>query len=41
MMMLGMAFPNLIGVMLLSGRVKADLDRYQRRLASGEFQRYR
>jgi AGCS family alanine or glycine:cation symporter len=41
MMILGMAFPNLIGVMLLSGKVKADLDRYQQKLASGQFQRYR
>ena len=41
MMILGMAFPNLIGVMLLSGKVKADLDRYQQKLASGQFPRYR
>jgi AGCS family alanine or glycine:cation symporter len=41
MMILGMAFPNLVGVMLLSGKVKADLDRYQQKLASGQFQRYR
>jgi AGCS family alanine or glycine:cation symporter len=41
MMILGMAFPNLVGVVLLSGKVKADLDRYQRKLGSGQFQRYR
>jgi len=39
-MILGMAFPNLIGVMLLSGRIKADLDAYQTKLRAGEFARY-
>jgi AGCS family alanine or glycine:cation symporter len=39
MMILGMAFPNLIGVMLLSGKVKADLDAYLGKLAAGEFPR--
>lgn len=39
MMILGMAFPNLIGVMLLSGKVKADLDTYMRKLNAGEFRR--
>jgi AGCS family alanine or glycine:cation symporter len=41
MMILGMAFPNLVGVVLLSGKVKADLDRYLQKLTSGQFQRYR
>jgi AGCS family alanine or glycine:cation symporter len=41
MMILGMAFPNLIGVLLLSGRVKADLDLYLGKLRAGEFPRYR
>jgi AGCS family alanine or glycine:cation symporter len=40
MMILGMAFPNLLGVMLLSGRLKADLDVYRRRLRAGELPRY-
>lgn len=40
MMILGMAFPNLIGVMLLSGQIKADLDVYWRKLRAGEFPRY-
>jgi len=40
MMILGMAFPNLLGVFLLSGRVKSDLDSYLRRLRAGEFTRY-
>jgi AGCS family alanine or glycine:cation symporter len=34
-MILGMAFPNLAGVLLLSGKVKADLDHYLARLRSG------
>jgi AGCS family alanine or glycine:cation symporter len=38
-MILGMAFPNLVGVMLLSGKVKADLDTYMRKLNAGEFRR--
>jgi AGCS family alanine or glycine:cation symporter len=40
MMILGMAFPNLVGVLLLSGRVKRDLDDYWRRLRAGAFPRY-
>ena len=32
MMILGMAFPNLVGVLLLSGQLKADLDVYWRKL---------
>jgi AGCS family alanine or glycine:cation symporter len=39
-MILGMAFPNLVGVVLLSGRIKADLDAYMVRLRAGEFPRY-
>ena len=37
LMILGMAFPNIAGVVLLAGFVKADLDRYLSRLAAGEF----
>ena len=37
LMILGMAFPNIAGVVLLSGMVKSDLDSYFRRLAAGEF----
>jgi len=40
MMILGMAFPNLVGVILLSGQIKADLDVYWRKLRAGEFPRY-
>jgi AGCS family alanine or glycine:cation symporter len=39
-MILGMAFPNLVGVMLLSGRIKRELDTYLGKLRAGEFQRY-
>ncbi len=38
MMILGMAFPNIVGVVMLSGKVKADLDDYWARLKSGEIQ---
>ena len=41
LMILGMAFPNIIGVVLLSGKLKADLDDYLARLRSGEIQRVR
>ncbi len=30
LMILGMAFPNILGMLLLSGRVKRDLDEYER-----------
>ena len=40
LMILGMAFPNLPGVILMSGRIKADLDDYLRRLRAGEFPRH-
>ncbi|HUF27055.1 MAG TPA: alanine/glycine:cation symporter family protein [Gemmatimonadaceae bacterium] len=36
LMILGMAFPNILGVVLLSGKVKRELDDYRRRLKSGE-----
>ena len=40
LMILGMAFPNIAGVLLLTGKVKASLDTYMGRLRAGEFQRY-
>jgi alanine or glycine:cation symporter, AGCS family len=40
LMILGMAFPNILGVVILSGRVKAELDDYWRRLKSGEIRPY-
>jgi AGCS family alanine or glycine:cation symporter len=36
---LGMAFPNILGVLLLSGMVKRDLDDYWKKLKAGEFDR--
>ena len=39
LMILGMAFPNVLGVVLLSGPLKKDLDSYMERLKSGEFPR--
>ena len=38
-MILGMAFPNLVGVVLLSGKISAALDSYLARLRAGAFQR--
>jgi hypothetical protein len=36
-MILGMAFPNILGALLLSGKVKAALDVYWADLAAGKF----
>ena len=36
-MILGMAFPNVLGVVLLSGKFVVGLDDYQARLQRGEF----
>jgi AGCS family alanine or glycine:cation symporter len=40
LMILGMAIPDIAGVVLLTGVVKADLDRYLAKLAAGEFRRH-
>ena len=40
LMILGMAFPNVLGVLLLSGGVKRDLDAYWSKLKSGEIKSY-
>jgi AGCS family alanine or glycine:cation symporter len=40
MMILGMAFPNLLGVALLSGMVKTELDGYWSKFKAGEFPTY-
>src|SRR5690606_35750865 len=40
LMILGMAFPNLVGVYALSGKVKATFDDYWRRYKAGEFPTY-
>ncbi len=39
LMILGMAFPNIAGVLLLSGQVKRELDRYWATLRAGGFAR--
>lgn len=41
LMILGMAFPNLIGVLLLSGKVRSDLSDYMRMYKADEFQVYK
>lgn len=40
MLLLSMAFPNILGMMLISGKVKAMTDDYVRRLKSGEMKPY-
>jgi AGCS family alanine or glycine:cation symporter len=40
LMILGMAFPNLPGVVLLSGRINTELRSYLARLRAGEFPRH-
>ncbi len=39
LMILGMAFPNILGCLLLSGKVRAALDTYMSKLSSGEFKK--
>ena len=39
MMILGMAFPNLLGCLLLSGKVRRDLSEYWKKYRSGAFPR--
>jgi len=36
-----MAFPNVLGVVLLSGKVKRDLNTYWKLLKSGAFKEYK
>ena len=36
MMILAMAFPNIIGLYILSGEVKSDVDEYLRKLKAGQ-----
>jgi alanine or glycine:cation symporter, AGCS family len=40
MMILGMAFPNILGLYFLSGEVKSDLKDYFKRLKSGEIKKH-
>jgi AGCS family alanine or glycine:cation symporter len=39
LMILAMAFPNILGVLLLSGKVRVDLDEYLAKLKSGEIKK--
>ena len=39
LMILGMALPNIFGIVLLSGRIKRELDGYLGKLAAGELER--
>ena len=39
LMILGMAFPNILGVLFLSGKVKRHLNEYWQKLKNGEFDR--
>ena len=41
LMILGMALPNILGVVLLSGKVRRDLDLYWNRYKSGGFDTYK
>jgi AGCS family alanine or glycine:cation symporter len=36
-MLLGMAFPNFLGLYLLQGKVRQALDEYMAKLRTGEF----
>ena len=39
LMILGMAFPNILGLVLLSRGVRSDLDSYEAKLEAGDFPR--
>lgn len=41
LMILGMAFPNILGLYILSGDVRSDLDDYWAKLKAGEFKEHR
>jgi AGCS family alanine or glycine:cation symporter len=41
MMILGMAFPNILGLYFLVGEVKKDLDDYFKRIKTGEIKRFK
>jgi AGCS family alanine or glycine:cation symporter len=41
LMILGMAFPNLLGVLMLSGKIRTDLDAYWGMFKRGEFKVYK
>jgi AGCS family alanine or glycine:cation symporter len=41
LMILGMAFPNILGLLFLSGEVKADMKDYLARVKSGVIKKYK
>ena len=41
LLIFGMVFPNIIGVVLLSGRVKRQFDDYFARLRAGEYKTFK
>lgn len=41
LMILGMAFPNILGLLILSGEVRHDLKEYFRKIKSGEIKRFK
>lgn len=41
LMILGMAFPNILGLLLLSGEVRSDLKSYFSKIKSGEIKRFK
>lgn len=41
LMILGMAFPNILGLLILSGEVREDLKTYFRKIKSGEIKRFK
>jgi len=41
LMILGMAFPNILGLLLLSGEVRKDLKSYFKRIKSGEIKQFK
>src|SRR5690606_37295022 len=41
LMILGMAFPNIAGILFLTGKVRRSLDDYMRKLEAGELEPYR
>ena len=41
LMILGMAFPNILGLYLLSGAISRDLNQYESDLKAGKFQTFK
>lgn len=41
LMILGMAFPNILGLFIMSGEVRSDLKSYFKRIKSGEIKRFK